>query len=95
VLDGLDPGTAPLQAGRQAGVPHGVRIGLDVHHLLEVHAPEHDTGVGSSGAQRKVDLFTGMQADPGGANHVLQRALLDHFDACRGADLRAIACCQI
>jgi len=85
MFDSLDPGAAALEARRKAGVSHGVGIGLYIYHGIEVHAPKHDAGVGSSRTQRKVDLFTGMQPDAGGANHILQRALLDHVDASRGA----------
>jgi len=81
----LDPGAAALEARGEAGVPHGVGISLDIHYGIEVHAPEHNTGVRSGRTQCKVDLFTGVQPDPGGANDVLQRALLDHVDTSRGA----------
>ena len=44
----------------------------------EIDAAEHDAGIGRGRTQREIDLLAGVQADAGGADHVLQRALLDH-----------------
>ena len=48
---------------------------------IKIDAPEHDAGVRRGRTQREIDLFSGVQPDAGGANDVLQRALLDHVNA--------------
>src|SRR5690606_997173 len=57
---------------------HLLGLGEDLDRLVEVHAPEHDAGVGGRRAQGHIDLLATMQADARGANDVPEGSLSDH-----------------
>ena len=56
---------------------------------IEVDAAEHDAGIDRGRAQRQIDLLAGVQPDAGGADHVLERALLEHAGSRLVADRAA------
>ena len=67
---------------RQAGAQHGFGdesgVGGNLDHRIQVDATEHDAGIDRGRTQREIDLLAAVQADAGGADHVLEGALLEH-----------------
>jgi len=78
VFDGLDLGVVAGQAGAQGHFGDQLGLGRHFHHRVQVHAAEHDAMVDRCRAQGHIDLVTAVQANAGGADRVLEGALLDH-----------------
>ncbi len=78
VLDRLHLGAFAGQARAQGGLGDQLRAGGNLHHRLQVGAPEHDAGVHRRRTQRHVDLFAAVQPHARRADHVLEGALLGH-----------------
>ena len=53
-------------------------FGGNVDDRIQVDAPEHDAGIDGGRTQREIDLLAAVQPDAGGADHVLEGALLEH-----------------
>ena len=66
------------QHGAQLGLADQMGLGLDLDRGRQVDAAEHDAGVGRGRAQGHEHLFAAMQAHAGGADDILQCALLNH-----------------
>ena len=81
VLDGLHLDAVAAQAGAERGLADQHCAGGQVHRRIEVDAAKGDPGVDRCRTQGQEDLFTAVQADAGGADDVLERALAKH--ACR------------
>ena len=78
------------QAGAQHRLGDELRIGRNVDDRIQVHAPEDDARVHGRRTQREVDLLAAVQPDAGGADHVLEGALLEHAGSSLGAAGRTL-----
>src|SRR3546814_1056026 len=63
-------------AGAQGGFADQLGVGGNLHRRLDVDAAEHDAGVDRGRSQGEVDLLAAVQPDAGGADHILDGALL-------------------
>ena len=71
-------GTTFVFGSEQKAVLAHPSVGAQLDHRIEVDAAENDTGVHRRRAQGHEDLFAAVQSHAGGADHVLQGALLGH-----------------
>src|SRR3546814_1808817 len=71
-----DLGAIARQAGAQGGFADQLGVGGNLHRRLDVDAAEHDAGVDRGRSQGEVDLLAAVQPDAGGADHILDGALL-------------------
>ena len=78
VLDGHRLGALAGQTGAEHGLGHQVGAGGDLDDGIQIDATEHDAGIDRCRAQGQEDLVATVQAHAGGADHVLQGALLGH-----------------
>src|SRR3546814_6205398 len=76
VFDRLHLGAVARQAGAQGGFADQLGVRGDLHRGLDVDAAEHDAGVDRGRSQGEVDLLAAVQPDAGGADHILDGALL-------------------
>lgn len=87
VLHGLDLGAVAGQPRAQRGLGDQLGIGRNFNYWLQIDATEHDAVIDRCRAQGHIDLVAAMQADAGGADGVLESALLGHgrslYEQCR------------
>ena len=76
------------QPGAEHGLGDEFAVGGNFHHRIEVDAAEHDAGIDRRRTQRQEDLLATVQAYAGGADGVLEGALLGHQGSARSAGTR-------
>ena len=86
VLDGHRLAAVMGQAGAEHGFGDVIGAGGDLGHRVQINAAEHDTGIDRGRTHSQIDLLAAVQAHAGGADHVLQGALLGHGGSCAGKD---------
>ena len=74
----LGAGLRILYARRHTSVVHIERV--RTHHRVawQIRTAKHDAGIRCCGAYQHFDAMAEMHTDAGGANFVLEGALLDH-----------------
>ena len=84
---GIERGEQVLGGGEQHALLHqagGVADARDVSHMrfdlkiVEVHAPEHDSGIGRGRHKPQVGFYGGVEADSLGGNRPFDRGLIAH-----------------
>ena len=78
VLDRRDRAAFDGQAGAERGLADVSGLGRDVDRLVEVGAAENDARIRRRRAQHHQHFLAGVQAHAGGANRILEGALLQH-----------------